>query len=282
MRIAVAAIFTCFPSLVAASLVVLPKFYLESSSCRRREFLVKTLLSGIAFAFPAAAAAADAPDDDVANFQPLLSIESASQANALGEMRIYPDPSLRQIASPVRTFGPDVEHVADILVAGMKSNATTAIQYGIDARMIVLKGSASPNHDSSPPLVLINPNILSRSSEFSMVQWREYCLVVVDLDVVANNSKPALQLEVDLLRDEVVEVAAQDVTGRPVRKALSGEPARAFLHELDHINGILIIDHASLDELPAAVAQLEAPHHVTRQKRAFERDTYQGNTPLYW
>ena len=90
-------------------------------------------------------------------------------------------------------------------------------------------------------------------------------------------------LEIDLLRDEVVEIAAQDITGRPIRKALRGEAARAFQHELDHLDGILIIDHAaSLSELPANIAKLEAPYHAARQRRAFARNTYQGNGPLYW
>jgi peptide deformylase len=217
---------------------------------------------------------------------PLLSIESAAQANYLGRMRLYPDPCLRRIASPVTHFGAELEKVADLLVIDMKSNATAAIQYGIDARIIVLKGSASPNNNpDSGPIVFVNPNILSRSSEGKMVQWREFCLVVDAADVVSDAdapNHPTNILEIDLLRDEVVEVAAQDITGRPIRKALSGEAARAFQHELDHLDGILIIDHANLIELPASIATLEAPHHVARQRRAFARDTYQGSTPLYW
>lgn len=51
----------------------------------------------------------------------------------------------------------------------------------------------------------------------------------------------------------------------------AGEAARALQHELDHLNGILIIDHAALDELPAAIRELEEPLHVARQKRAFQR-----------
>jgi peptide deformylase len=218
---------------------------------------------------------------------PLLSIESAAQADSLGEMRLYPDPCLRRIASPVTNFGAELEKVADLLVMDMKSNATAAIQYGIDARIIVLKGSASPNINSdSSPIVFVNPNILSRSSEGKMVQWREFCLVVNAVDVVSDRDAPnhstTTILEIDLLRDEVVEVAAQDITGRPIRKALRGEAARAFQHELDHLNGILILDHANLSDLPASIATLEAPHHVARQRRAFARDTYQGSTPLYW
>ena len=50
----------------------------------------------------------------------------------------------------------------------MKSNAITALQYGVDARMIALKGAASPQ---PTPLVFVNPTILSRSPEERQVQW---------------------------------------------------------------------------------------------------------------
>lgn len=73
----------------------------------------------------------------------------------------------------------------------------------------------------------------------------------------------------------------QDVEGVPFRKTLSGEPARAFQHELDHLDGILIVDHAGLDELPSAIAKLEAPYHGARQRRAYARRVYQGETLYY-
>lgn len=197
---------------------------------------------------------------------PLRTVESAAQADSIGDMGLYPDPLLRRIGSPVTEFGPPVERVADLLVAGMKSNAITALQYGVDARMIALKGEASPR---PTPIVFVNPTILSRSSEDKMVSWREVCLVL----------PPGL--EIDLLRDEVIEVAAQDVAGVPFRKVLRGEAARAFQHELDHLDGILIVDHAGLDELPAEIARLEKPYHNQRQQRAFARRVYAGETLYY-
>eukprot|EP00536_Pseudo-nitzschia_multiseries_P013594 jgi/Psemu1/310096/fgenesh1_kg.592_\ len=124
-----------------------------------------------------------------------------------------------------------------------------------------------------------------------MVPWRESCGVMIlpppEGDTTTTTTTTTTfggtsLLEVDLLRDAVVEVAAQDVTGKPVRKALSGEAARAFQHELDHLNGILIVDHADLADLPAAVAERETAMHRERQKRAFERTLYGGNGPLYW
>ena len=149
----------------------------------------------------------------------------------------------------------------------MKSDAITALQYGVDARIIALRGAASPQR---APIVFVNPSILSRSAEERLVPWREVCLVLPP------------NLEVELMRDEVLEVAAQDVSGVPFRKTLRGEPARAFQHELDHLDGILILDHAGLDELPNDIAKLEAPFHSERQRKAFARKIYQGSEPLYW
>ena len=198
--------------------------------------------------------------------EPLRSIEEAAEASDIGNIGLYPDPLLRRVAAPVTDFSPSVEKVSELLVAGMKSNAITAAQYGVDARIIALKGPASPQ---LTPIVFVNPSILSRSAEERMVSWREICLVLPP------------NLEVELLRDEVVEVAAQDVFGVPFRKTLRGEAARAFQHELDHLDGILIVDHAGIDELPAAIASLERPYHDARQRRAFARRVYQGETLYY-
>ena len=248
----------------------------------RREFLSKTFVTSSAaavVALPPSPALADASADaSLTNVHggTTLSLRKAAvaaQSNTLGQMAVYPDPILRHVASPVIDFGPSVDKVANLLIDGMKTNSTTALQYGIDARIMVLKGPASPLADGAP-LILINPNVLARSGEDKMMPWTEYCGNFVPTEGVK-------ALEVELLRDEVVEVAAQDVRGIPVRKSLRGEAARAFQHELDHLDGLLIIDHAGLDELPKDIAELERPFHRARQRRAFERRTYQGNEPLY-
>ena len=197
---------------------------------------------------------------------------------------LYPDPILRRSASPVTEFGPALEHVVQAFITTMTTNSTTALHYGIDARIVVLKGPASPLPSGASPLVLVNPNVLARSSEDKMVVWREYCGTLPFLGKTGddNGKKEDSTIMVDLFRDEVVDIAAQDIRGIPIRKTLRGETARAFQHELDHLNGILIIDHANLKELPSDIAKLEAPFHQTRQRRAFERQTYAGNGPLYW
>ena len=78
------------------------------------------------------------------------------------------------------------------------------------------------------------------------------------------------------MRDEVLEVAAQDVAGVPFRQTLRGEAARAFQHELDHLDGVLILDHAGLEELPPAVQELERAEHAARQRRAYARTVADG------
>ena len=239
----------------------------------RRELLERALFA-FAVAAPSATSAAVVEWQDPrwgslglnGTREPLRSIEEAAEASDIGNIGLYPDPLLRRVAAPVTDFSPSVEKVSELLVAGMKSNAITAAQYGVDARIIALKGPASPQ---LTPIVFVNPSILSRSAEERMVSWREICLVLPP------------NLEVELLRDEVVEVAAQDVFGVPFRKTLRGEAARAFQHELDHLDGILIVDHAGIDELPAAIASLERPYHDARQRRAFARRVYQGETLYY-
>uniref|UniRef100_A0A7S4W3Q5 Peptide deformylase n=1 Tax=Ditylum brightwellii TaxID=49249 RepID=A0A7S4W3Q5_9STRA len=291
-RSRISATFLCFLGFVLG-LQALPLL------CHRRELLVKTLsgVTAIATASPA-----------FSEEELMISLESAAaqlwngEADPLSHRLNYPHPGLRKRASPVTSFGSDLETVADALVRGMKTNASMTVQYGIDARIIVLKGIAAPNGSSFvqsndvPITVFCNPTILARSNEDKMIQWREYCLVVANTVVwpkeehpkpetpgskLASKTHQAL-LEVDLLRDSEVEVAAQDITGKPIRISLSGETSQAFQHELDHLNGILIVDHAGLEDLPPGIAFLEEPFHAVRQKKTFERSIYQGNGPLYY
>ena len=191
----------------------------------------------------------------------IRNIETVVASKSLGEFAKYPDPILRKVAMPVppTAFGKVLDVYGQMLVEGMTSQAITALQYGVDARIIALKGiSAPPPHT---PIVFINPRIISRSAEEVMRPWREICLVFPE------------GLEIDLLREERVEVEYEDAYGTTLRRILRGEPARAFQHELDHLNGVLIVDHAALDELPENIRALEAPFHDARQRVAYARGT---------
>lgn len=155
-------------------------------------------------------------------------------------MARYPDPILRMLASPVpeTTFQTlQQRQQLQVFIDALRTTATTegavglaASQLGVDARIIVLDSAIVSNQS-----VFINPEILERSPETDMLWWRERCLVLPP-DVL-----------VTLLRDARVTVKALNLLGHSHTETLSGEPARAFQHELDHLNGILIIDHATDD-----------------------------------
>ena len=176
--------------------------------------------------------------------------------DGLGPMALYPDPVLRLSAAPVSLYGTELERFARMLAARMESNAIAASQFGVDARVVILRGAASP---TGTLLVLVNPRIVGRSAAARMRPWREICLVF------------PTGMDVELLRDESVQVEAEGVDGITRVRTLRGEASRALQHELDHLNGVLIVDHAALDELPPTIAALESARHIERQRRAFER-----------
>ena len=120
-------------------------------------------------------------------------------------------------AVPTKQFGPELAAFAEMFVTEW-SQAIAASQYGVNAQVIALKGESSPAQEASP--VVVNPRIIERSPESSMVPWREICLVY-------------RLLEVDLLRDAYVTIEGEDVHGVTSRRTLHGEPAR-FQHEYDH------------------------------------------------
>ena len=155
-------------------------------------------------------------------------------------MAKYPDPILRMSARPVAEsmfYQPAVQLQLQLFTEALQSTAAAegavglaASQVGVDARIIVLDPSVASK------TVFVNPQVIERSSENRMRWWREGCLVLPP-DVL-----------VTLLRDAVIKVQAFDVQGKAFTVTLEGEAARAFQHELDHSNGVLIIDHAVDDD----------------------------------
>ena len=170
-------------------------------------------------------------------------------------MALYPDPALRTVAQPVTEYGAPAAALGDALVGAMDRLGAVGLaanQMHVDARVIALGGAATPT-------IFVNPRIVQRSDELRMVPWREVCLTLPEIDGV------------DLLRDEWVDVDFESTDGAPVSTRLTGERARAFQHELDHLDGVLIIDHTDEASLPPAMARREHALHDARQRRAFAR-----------
>lgn len=141
-------------------------------------------------------------------------------------VRIYPDPILRKPTRPVRPGSPEARAISDALLeafARVEGLGLAANQIGFPLRAAVVR-----LEENGDPIVLLNPRILWRSEE--LVVEEEGCL-----------SLPGVWAEVP--RPKAVRVEYQDGDGRRHVLEAEGLNARLLLHELDHLDGVLFIDH---------------------------------------
>jgi peptide deformylase len=150
---------------------------------------------------------------------------------AVREMKIYPEPVLRERCSEIEKFGADLACLMDDLAESMyfhKGVGLAAPQIGEPMRAVVV--DVAPR-DGEPALIeMINPEVVSRSRNQN--EYEEGCL-----------SFPGeAQL---VIRPAEVVVRAQDRQGRSFEIEADGLLATALQHEIDHLDGILFIDHIS-------------------------------------
>jgi len=150
------------------------------------------------------------------------------------EVVIYPDRRLKSPAVPLRGVGPAATRLAAALEATARAYPRTvglaAPQIGAMWRMVFVDCA---NHKQVPeprsPRILVNPVVLETDgSEVG----REGCLSLPD--ITAN-----------VRRATRIEVAAVGLDGAPLRLELEGFEARVVLHEIDHLDGVLILDRVA-------------------------------------
>ena len=157
---------------------------------------------------------------------------------ALAQIRQYGDPALRMTAREVESFDEDLERLAERMIALMHDASgvgLAATQVGVLQRVFVLEP------DDEEARALVNPRIVERSAETSVDD--EGCLSLQGVLVPVE-------------RNVKVAVEAQDVHGAPVRLEFEGLGARAVQHELDHLDGTLIIDRTDPESRRGALATL--------------------------
>ena len=145
------------------------------------------------------------------------------------QLHLLGSPVLRQRAAPVATVDDAVRRLADDLFETMhaaKGVGLAANQVGVARRVAVV----DVGEDAPPPLVLINPRIVQASDIREAAE--EGCLSI-----------PDIYGEVE--RHLGVTIEALDRDGRLYKVELSGFKARAAQHEIDHLDGVLFIDHLS-------------------------------------
>jgi len=143
---------------------------------------------------------------------------------------VYGDPVLERPAEPVTEFNDALKKMVDDMFESMYAAhgvGLAAPQIGIAKRIAVI--DTTFKEDPNAKLVLVNPEIISREGRQN---GQEGCLSLPDF-------------RENVTRANIVTVRAQDVEGKWFEKTGDDLLARAFLHEIDHLNGRLFISHVS-------------------------------------
>jgi len=144
---------------------------------------------------------------------------------------ILPDPLLRQISRPLERVDDPLRKLADDMLETMYDApgiGLAAIQIGEPLRMLVI--DLAKEDEKPAPQVFINPEVLERSEERSV--YEEGCLSIPDY--YAEVERPAS-----------VRVKFLDRDGKEQEITADGLLATCLQHEMDHLNGVLFIDHIS-------------------------------------
>ncbi|WP_119068098.1 peptide deformylase [Rubrobacter indicoceani] len=152
------------------------------------------------------------------------------------EIRRFGDPVLKSRASEVRTFDESLEKLAEEMFETMEEHEGIGLagnQVGRLQRILVAEYEEER-------LVLVNPEISSASGEETSP---EGCLSI-----------PGVQVDVD--RSTKVTVRAQDLDGEVFEIEAEGLLARIFQHEIDHLDGVLILDRTDRESRRTAMREM--------------------------
>lgn len=142
---------------------------------------------------------------------------------------LFPDPRLRAKNAPVEQFGPELETLARDMFEIMyrtEGVGLAAPQVGVNVRLLVYNPSGQAA-EADQERVLCNPRIAWKSKDKE--PGREGCL-----------SFPEIYGQIE--RPMKARISAQDLRGEEFEIELEDWEARIFLHEFDHLDGILFID----------------------------------------
>jgi len=152
------------------------------------------------------------------------------------DVRTFGDPVLKTRAVPVEDFDESLARLAEDMLATMREQegvGLAANQVGRLKRVLV----AALEDDE---YVLVNP-VIEETSETSE-SGAEGCLSI-----------PGIQVEVE--RPTGITISGRDASGAPVRIRAEGLLARIFQHEVDHLDGVLILDRTDRDSRKAAMRE---------------------------
>ncbi len=146
------------------------------------------------------------------------------------EIVTYPNPILKKKSKPITAFDSELKHLVDDMAETMfavPGSGLAAVQIG--ALLQVLLMNLSDNENENKYLALINPEILEKQG---IQSDKEGCLSVPDYFTKVK-------------RAQKVKVQACDINGNEHKYEFEDWLARVVQHEVDHLNGILILDRIS-------------------------------------
>ncbi len=147
-----------------------------------------------------------------------------------------PDPRLKTVSTPVDTVDDALRALIDDMFETMYDApgiGLAAIQVGVPSRVLVIdlqERNEETDATIRNPMVFINPEILETSAEMSV--YNEGCLSVPEQYA-------------DVERPAVIRARWLDRDGKQHERQLDGLLATCLQHEMDHLDGILFIDHLS-------------------------------------
>jgi peptide deformylase len=153
------------------------------------------------------------------------------EAMTIKPLIILPDPILRQVSKPIEQVDAELLKLADDMLETMYDApgiGLAGIQIGVPRRILVV--DVSREDEEKQPQVLINPEIVKSSDERSV--YEEGCLSIPEY--YAEVERPATVTVKHIGRDGKEHVVEAD-----------GLLATCLQHEIDHLNGVLFIDHIS-------------------------------------
>jgi peptide deformylase len=158
---------------------------------------------------------------------------------ALAHVVKFGDPVLKSKASPVSNFGPELRAEVERMYAIMRDGlgvGLAATQLGVLRRLLVFH--AGPDGE---PSALVNPEVEWLSDEMAVSE--EGCL-----------SLP--RISVDVERPLYARFSGRDIGGEPIVIEAAGLEARVLQHEIDHLDGVLILDRTERPQRKAALRAL--------------------------
>jgi peptide deformylase len=165
----------------------------------------------------------------------------ARRRAALSLVRQYPDPVLRMKANEVGDFDESVTGLVErmtLLMDEARGVGLAAPQLGVLRRILVYRKA-----DEGPVVALVNPRVVSTGEEVEAAD--EGCLSLGAATVVVVVERPT-----------ALKIEASSPEGEPISIEAEGLEARVIQHELDHLDGVLVIDRTTPEQRRAALAQL--------------------------